>query len=92
MPSDFGDYIVVLKENALCTEIHSSSELIEHCVDNLFKGFGGESSFFCVCNFSITLRIVSKSKRATTPKIQNKIMTCVHVSGETQAIYKGQVG
>ena len=70
---------MVLEENALCIEIHESSELIEHRVGNLFKWFRGGSSFFCVCNFSVTLRIVSKSKRPATPKIRNKTMTRVHV-------------
>ena len=56
------------------------------------SGLGGESSFFCVCNFSVTLRTVSKSKRPTTPKIRNKTMMRVHVPWETRAIYKGQAG
>lgn len=41
-------------------------------VDNLFKWFGG-SLFFCACNFSITLRIVSqRANGLQPPKSKNK--------------------
>ena len=59
---------------------------MEDCVDNLLKFFLLCQHFFC--NFEDCF----KKQMGYNPQNPNKIMTCVHVSWETWAIYKGQVG
>ena len=52
---------------------------MEHHVDNLFKWFRGESSFFCVCSFAVTLRLFQKAngQQPKSPKQNSDAHPCV---------------
>ena len=59
---------MVLEENALCIEIHKSSELIEHRVGNLFKWFRGGKFFFLCLQFFCNFEDCFKKQTAYNPQ------------------------